>query len=428
MTLLEQLTDPRAVSSAPPDGRAWRIVTVLRGPPPNRAQPVTELSDARARKLTVQIDEGTTAECVIDGRSPQCAALAELSQDLVFYRWNTATRAYDCLFRGPIGRTEDSISETTHTVNVAAADLRSMLARCVLNRPLTYTQVGQDQIVSDLVADYVWNAAHPKNLGLYVQRLNPDGTSRGPSGVLRDRTYVGSEKVGDMIDQLANVAPPSPSTYISSFEWEVAPVDPYAPLAGGGFQYAGYLNVYYPQRGVTKSFVADYGGTVASLTRTVNSTEFANWVRNDGQPDSSTTPPTPRYAVAAGDVMTNPQLHGEGFWPEGINNASTVDPNTLAQQAAGELAQRSQLIPSYTVNLAAGAWQSRADCWLGDTIRLRVNSGRLAVDTSVRVLGVAFDIDDAGQERIALTVGRTPVTFGSLMADQRSRLDALSRR
>ena len=55
---------------------------------------------------------------------------------------------------------------------------------------------------------------------------------------------------------------------------------------------------------VARPFVAEYGVTVGNLTRTVNSTSFANWVRMDGQNDASGNP---LFAVSAGDVMANPQ-------------------------------------------------------------------------------------------------------------------------
>jgi hypothetical protein len=80
------------------------------------------------------------------------------------------------------------------------------------------------------------------------------------------------------------------------------------------------------------------------------------------------------------------------------------------------------------VTLAPGAWNGPADFWLGDTIELRVVSGRLNVDTTLRVLGFAFDVNDDGTEHIALTVGRDPLTVRTQAADLRDLLGALTRK
>jgi hypothetical protein len=314
------------------------------------------------------------------------------------------------MFRGPIGQTQDTISETTHTVNVNAADYRAYLGRAVLGGSFN-TTVDQDEIVRSVTLNYQYGAAQAfMDQGLLFQQLNPDGTTRGPSGVTRTRTYSGAEKVGDLVDNLSNVS--------GGFEWGVDPGDPNSNLAG-------YLNVWYPNRGVTKTFVAEYGATMASLSRTVQSTTFANWVRNDGQnnPDG-----TPMFAMAYGDVVSNPQLHPEGLWQEGISHPDVNQQTTLQQQADGELALASILVPSYSAVLAHGAWLNPQTCWLGDTIGLRVRSGRLAVNTTVRIVGVAIDLADTGAEKVSLTLGRSEPTFSDVMADNRSRLDALSRR
>jgi hypothetical protein len=332
------------------------------------------------------------------------------------YRWNPLTAKYECFFRGPIGRTEDTVSETTHTVNVTAADYRAMLARCILNTPWTFTQRDQLVIFNFLLGPGSSTGPFP-NLAIVTNNvLNPDGSflAGNATGVLRDRTYTGAEKCGDMLDNLSKVS--------NGFDWGIVPIDPLDP-SGLGI-YAGYHQMWYPQQGITKPFIAEYGATVTSLTRTVNSSDFANWIRNDGQTNNN----VPLYAISPGDVMANPQLHAEGLWQEGISNADVSDPNTLQQQADGELAFRSQLMPSYTIQLVPGAWKGKTDCWLGDSVSLRVVSGRLNVNTTARIIAIDFDIGDDGAERVALTVGRDTLAFSELMADHQSQLDALTRR
>ena len=399
---------------APPDGRTWRIATCWRGPPATAGQMIGELPDATSRSFHADLWAPCTAQCTIDGRSASAAYLQELSQDLILWRWNPINSRYDIMFRGPIGVSEDTISETTHAVNVQAADYRAMLGRVIYNAPRTFTQADQFGIVNNFILPLTSGQRQP-NLGFTgLASLNPDGSNLGFTGVLRDRAYTGAEKTMDMLDNLSQV--------INGFDYAIEPLDPSQVSVA---QQTGYPIMWYPQRGVTKAFVAEYGVTVGSLTRTVNSTEFGNWVRVDGQNNDDGSP---MFATSIGDVWNNPQLHAEGLWQTGQSEADVSIQSTLQQTADGQLALMSQLIPSYTVNLTPGVWNSKADCWLGDTIELRVHTGRLDVDTSVRILAFDFTIDDAGVERIALTVGRSEVTFSSIMADQRARLDALSRR
>jgi hypothetical protein len=396
----------------------WRVSTCWRGPSAIRSQMVTELSDARARKFHADLNGPATAEIVIDGRSPQCAGIQELSQDLVLNRFNRRTNFYECWFRGPIGRSEDTISETVHTVNVAASDYRAMLGRRIMNGPTNYMQQDQALIFQGFVGNLLSSSFGPFTLGLLWRGVyNPDGTYLGATtGVLRDRSYTGAEKTLDMLDNLSQV--------INGFDWGIEPYDPTNTADPLPYP-SGSLYLWYPQRGIVRSFVAEYGATVSNLTRTVNSTDFANWVRNDGQNNADGTP---MFANSLGDAVTNPQLHPEGVWQEGISHSDVNQQATLQQQADGELARTSILQPSYTLSLVPGAWLTKSDCWLGDSIELRVVSGRLAVDTTIRILQVDIDIDDNGVERVALTVGRPAVSLSTVIGDQQARLDALSRR
>jgi hypothetical protein len=400
-----------------PDGRVWRIMTCWRGTMANRGQMVTELTEAHARKAHFDLYGPSTVECVIDGRSSQLAGLQELSQDLLLYRWNPLTARYECLFRGPIGRSQDTISETTHTVNLNASDYRAMLQRCITNQARVWTQADQASIAWTFMQYFAAGAGAPWDLGLNNQGVvNPDGTYHGATtGVLRDRTYTGAEKVGDMLDNLSQV--------INGFDYSLEAWDPLN--AGGAPWITAQFYLWYPQRGIAKTFVAEYGSSVGSLTRTVNSVDFGNWIRNDGQNNEDGSP---LFATALGDVMANPQLHAEGLWQLAFSHSDVSDQTTLQQQATGQLALSSILQPSYTVVLVPGAWNARSDCWLGDSIALRVRSGRLSVDTAIRIIQVDFDVDDNGQERIALTVGRSAVTFSQVMADRQSQIDALTRR
>jgi hypothetical protein len=65
---------------------------------------------------------------------------------------------------------------------------------------------------------------------------------------------------------------------------------------------------------------------------------------------------------------------------------------------------------------------------MGDVVPLVVQSGRLNVSTTVRVLGITYDIGDDGQEDVALTVGRPASSLLDLLTTADATVDALTRR
>jgi hypothetical protein len=405
----DPVVSPTAVLAAAPDGRAWRVATASRalaGTGPGVL--LGELTEARTRKLHVDLRGPATAECVVNGRSSQTYGLTELSQDLVLYRWNPVGGAFECLFRGPIGRTQDVISETVHTLTVTAADYRALLARLPAVVTQTWTGLDQATMVKNLVAFYGGGSFVPFDLRIgWGGVLNPDGTVLGDTtGVARDRSYTADQLVGDAVDKLA--------ACLGGFDWSAEPTDPSTQA-----NQAATVTLWYPRRGVTKSFVAGYGTTVSSLTRAVNSTDFANWVLTIGKGMTTTS---------AGDVSSNPAAHPEGLWGDVLQAADVSVAATLQQQSDGYLALHSQVAPAYSATLVPGAWNQRSDGWLGDTVTLRVASGRLNVDTTVRIVAVDFDVDDSGTERVALTLGRADVTLADALAGINSTLDALTRR
>ena len=400
-----------------PDGRMWRVATSWRGPPAQAGYIVGELTDVLSRKVHLDLYGPSTAECTAAGKSMQTVGIVELAQDLLMYRFNAVSGLYSCVFRGPIGRLDDAITDTTHTLTISAGDYRALIARLFYGAAQTFTQTDQATIVAHFVNANAVGVAPPRGLGLqFGGVLNPDGSSLGQTtGVLRDRTYTGAELTGTVIDDLSQV--------INGFDWAALPYDPAVFTPPNALE--ANVVVYYPQRGVAKpAFIAEYGVTVSNVTRSVDSTSFANYVRIDGTNSGG----VPLFATSSGDVMTNPQNHPEGLWPLQASAADVSVTTTLQQQSDGQLALSSQLSPAYTLDLVPGTWNTPADCWLGDTIELRVKSGRLNVDTFVRIVAMDFDIDDSGQERLSLTVGRPPASFVSLFQQRSSTIEALTRR
>jgi hypothetical protein len=65
---------------------------------------------------------------------------------------------------------------------------------------------------------------------------------------------------------------------------------------------------------------------------------------------------------------------------------------------------------------------------MGDSVTLVVRSGRLNVNTTVRVVGITYDVGDDGEENVSLTVGRTSPSLGAILAGYSADINALARR
>jgi hypothetical protein len=394
-----------------PLGAGWRVFTLWRGPPANRNVVAGELTTARARKLHFDLYGAATASVDIEGVSPETATIAELSQDLMVWRFRTVDGGYDTLFRGVIGHSEDTLDGTTHTTNVQAADYRAMIGRSIVPAQ-AFTAAPEDSIVDAITSTLQQNASYPQNLGInYMGPTNPDGSAyTGAALTARTITYNGTEQVGAEIDKLA--------TMQGGFEWGCEPYfsPPMTPASATASLY-----LWYPSRGVTKPFVAEYGVNVTTVKRTLDSTGFANWVQYTGASGTAAQ-------VASGDVVANPQLHPEGLWTETKSDSNETDTAHLLAEAQHDLGFDSNLTPTYTLALAPGAWGSKTDCWLGDTIEVRVTSGRLAVDINVRVVQIDFAIDDNGNETVSLVVARPPLTLAGVLDVQTQNLYQLNRR
>jgi hypothetical protein len=425
-----------------PAGRGrWRLTLHERIFAPGRRPEdtmIVELTDAYSRRLEQTLNGAAELTFTMYGRAPQTAQVAELQTDVILSRWSEDSGADVPYFRGIVTQSEDTVSEQEHVVTFTAHDYFALQGRRLMPPDtLTFgnpdTGVGQDQ---DTIAAYIasmsdWlqNGANTEHLTpgsvlpTTVVYANPDGTRRDQSVNVpaRVRQYAGSTVIGTAFDELAHV--------IGGFDYCVTPTDR-LHITLRSWVATGYdgLVIFYPAQGVARADpILEYGSTVSSLTRTVNSADYGNYWRAIGN-NPDTTPNAPplwaeAYNTDGNDVTRVPV----GLW-QSVDNAADVSLlPTLQEQADGDLAVAGLLEPSYTLALRPGFYREGL-VNMGDTLPLVVNSGRLRVNTNVRVVGLAFAISDDGAEDVEVTVSRPAPSLEAILTATRRDVNALARR
>jgi hypothetical protein len=411
-----------------PDGRGrWRLTLHHRqwGQATWQGTFIAELTDARSRSLSQKWNQAAELQFTMEGHSSQSSLIQELATEVIAWRWDEAAGKDQPMFRGCIDHSEDQISEQTTTTNFVAHDYFAMFDRRILTVSFSMVTSDQDDIVSALMTlanqfrsssgTSMWPGSYTP---LNVYRLcNPDGTARGASGQNRDRTYTANSPIGQMISELAAVQ--------GGFDFSVW------PLANA--QVSDVLAIYYPRQGVDRLDVPlQYGSTVSSLTRTVSSADYANYVRSLGN-NGSADPNAPQfYSEVWNSDANNVTVNPVGLWCLPDNAPDVTIQSTLNQQAQGNLNFHGLLVPSYTLALRPGAYRYGYPN-MGDNCPLYIKAGRLNVQSvppsgGVRVLGIDYAIGDDGQEDVSLTLGRPLAELADLFTKADSNVDALTRR
>lgn len=349
------------------------------------------LTNARNRRLTLRRTRPHKASCELDARTEAATAISELATDL------HVIRDGQVLHRGRAGATTDDLDASEHRVSITAHGYRELLNRRILwsDSQVAWTQVDQAQIAWELLQQTQTRAGGDLGITRGV------GVS---TGVLRDRTYEAGDTIGERLQQLSEV--------LDGFDWDITPSG----------QSALQLDIFYPSRGTDRGVTLTYGSSlVQTISREVAPGDYANAVRVTGD-EVGDNPPTPVEREAA-DLADRP----EGRWD------TTESTNIKQQQALNERADwllaSSQVVqPSYRVRLAARAWSGPDHIWVGDTVLMRIKSGRLQVDTPLRVEEIDISLDDQGEETVDLVVGADQVTLGEQVAQMRRTLATLPRR
>ena len=392
---------------------------------------ISELPGARGRRLTQQWNSPAEFTFTLDGEAAEARLVLELATDVIAWRYDDSTGKDVAFFRGCIDHSEDQFTEEASAVTFTAHDYLAMLQRRILTRTYNATQRDQDMIAIDLIGQAtlllssIGNVSFRpgSNLPLVTYTAYPDGSSRGTnwSGQLRDRTYPASTIIGVALDDLAKV--------IGGFDYDVKPGASVTANA------ADEVRLFYnaaspsgPRQGVTRTdFALMYGANVSTLARTVSSADYANYIRVLGNNGSSDPAAAQFFAEVWNSDANNVTVNPVGLWMTADAAADVVIQSTLNEQAAGDLNLDGLLVPSYTLGLTPGTYRPGFPN-MGDTVPLIIKAGRLNVNTTIRVLGIAYAIGDDGDEDVQLTVGRSPTTLASLFTQADRDVDALTRR
>lgn len=361
------------------------------------------LTEATSRRYIARLTEPSEVSFNIDGRGVQAPLIEELASD-IHVMWQPGapgeppTGPGQQLFRGRVGATADDITETEHGMQVTALDYRAVLKRRRTINTDTNVLAGIDQ------AEIAWTLIAQTQSHLAGDLGISKGVGFPGASVVRDRTYMAGDSIGERIQELSEV--------VDGFDWDITPVSPSAL----------HLDVWFPQRGGNKGVVLELGGLVSKANRDVDPGEYANAIRVTGD-DGAAAPPTP----VERDVI-DPDTRPEGRW-DAVFGESTIQTQAALNARADWLREESQVIrPAYSLTLKAGGWGGPGHIWLGDTVQVVINSGRLAVNTALRVYELQFDISADGGETVTVTAGRPRPDYRKRPAQFERRITNLERR
>lgn len=362
-----------------------------------------ELPQTTGRKLSVKLADPSEASFEMDGRDPVALHVDELATDLhVLYR-RSPFDVRQQLYRGRIGKAADQIDAESHRLSVPSLDYRGVLQRRFLftGTQQTWTQIDQVTI----------------GWGLITQTQNSLGGGLGitdastPTGKLRDRTYDLQDQIFEKIQQLSEVQ--------DGFDWDIVAADTRR------LEY----RTWFPQRGTDTDVVFELGGSAIALSRDVDSSAYANAIRMTGKAAEAPegggeAPPEPPPHERYADNITTTAT---GRW-EAVVGSDLTTAAAINDRIGWQLAQSQVVRPSYSFTMRRGWWQGPEHCWVGDRALVKVFSGRLRVDTVLRVQEMSFTPDPDGGEAVEVTVGAPKPDPRRRATAIEQRLAALERR
>lgn len=377
----------------------WQL-TLLSGPSPDPSTWLeqSDLTAATGKKVSIFLDQPHEISFSMNGEHPEAQLVEELMSDVVASFDDGTGAGQQKLVRARVGPTSDSGNETSVDCTFRALSYRDLLNRRILYTNKSYAALysgGLEAIGWDLITA----AMAPDGGNLGISRGTTGGTtasgSSNPSIDLEAGMVVG-EQITKMFEET------------TGYDWDITAdlvwqtyIRPRRAVPGPG-------TVLAPT--FAGRFLLDYGGSVASYTRTVDPSDYANAVRVTGgtpqsPPGGYVIPNQTAQAAALTESGSYPngQLR-QGRWERQYSDTDIFS-SARALQRAQELVADSQVItPTYTLTLKPDMWHGPTDMWVGDEVPVVIQHGRLNVDTVGLVTSLQIEIGDNGDETVTVTV------------------------
>ncbi|HEY5985815.1 MAG TPA: hypothetical protein VIV12_05435 [Streptosporangiaceae bacterium] len=340
--------------------RDWHFVI---GPPAGGHN--LELPQSTGRRAAWRLADYHDAAFTVNAAAGYDQGVAQLATDLHVLRGGTE------LFRGRVTASSDDIGAGGHLASFAAVSHRGILDKRAL---YSDSRLLWDTVDVGLI---VW--------GLVYQTQSRPGGDLGiakgqgiPLGVTGTKTCQAGDFVGEQIDDLAYVFP-------SGFDWDVTAQDGSALT----------LDLWPGGRGSDRGVYLQRGDNITGpeWARDADPSDYADAVRMTGASASVSA------EIEDAALASLPQ----GRW-DGVFSNDEADPVRLAARASLQLSVSEAVYPSYTIPLRPGAWGGPDHIWIGDTVRVRVGSGRLTGVETLRVVELAADLTQDG-EQVTLVIG-----------------------
>ena len=370
-TLTGAVTAPAVAAPADPGTPTRTGLAIVAANAAGRA--LAELAP-QSGSVTFRLDGTTTVDVDVDGHG-ELARIEELVTDLVVFMDG---RPYTRCRLAPSA--DDLGADGSHAVKFTAVARPAMLARRLIypHMQLRYVDATPADIIAGLLEDL---AAMPDgDLGIRAVDL-----AAGDPVTIEFRV---GQSFRDALDAVAAM--------VDGAEWDIDTDNRVAWWPTG--------------RGVTRSFVAEYGGNVERLSRSFDPADYATDLRVSGS-DAAV------YRTRTRDGAR---------WETQTGDPDAVTAATVAARG-DRAANLFDGTPAYTATL--NDW-SPTRLFLGDTARLIARSGRLNVDTSLRVheIRVPISPDTASFSTADVTFGRPRPDLVRDFASDRRRLRDLERR
>jgi hypothetical protein len=172
-------------------------------------------------------------------------------------------------------------------------------------------------------------------------------------------------------------------------------------------------------RGTSRGRALNFPGNIAKWTRQFDPGTYANAIRETGNTGLAAA------RVEASDIATRP----EGRWDAQLGDTGLLDAGSVASRAAKDLTDRQTPTPVYTLTLRPGEWGGPADIWLGDTVIVDIDSGRISTQgAQYRVMEIDVDLDENDNETVKIVTGVLDPSRRFSAASMLQRLTTLERR